>query len=227
MLKTGVKTPTKNFYVSNLMRATYKDFMIRNWEKSDGTLASEVIRSVLSEYGLGWEPNGADRDVLQVEECYLATGGEFWVIEHQNQIVGTAAYYPIHRGEKAVEIRKMYLLPIARGLGLGKYLLQQLEIAIASRGFQQIWIETASVLTEAVKLYQSNDYQPATGVETSRCDRVYVKTCIALIFRGTLLTYSPNVVYNDGAAVALSSVIDYKNLKVSAITLLVNRFFNF
>jgi GNAT superfamily N-acetyltransferase len=37
----------------------------------------------------------------------------------------------------AVEIRKMYLLPSARGLGLGKYLLQQLEKAIASRGFQQ------------------------------------------------------------------------------------------
>jgi putative acetyltransferase len=109
------------------MRATYKDFLIRNWEERDRTPASEVIRSVLSEYGLGWEPNGADRDVLQVEECYLATGGEFWVIEHQNQIVGTAAYYPIHRGEKAVEIRKMYLLPSARGLGLGKYLLQQLE----------------------------------------------------------------------------------------------------
>jgi len=193
------------------MTNTYKDFLIRNWEQSDRTPASEVIRSVLSEYGLGWEPNGADRDVLQVEECYLATGGEFWVIEHltstkdsseitnlqasegrlrsfsrdfsrqaniikhQNQIVGTAAYYPIHRGEKAVEIRKMYLLPSARGLGLGKYLLQQLEKAIASRGFQQIWIETASVLAEAVKLYESNGYQPATGVETARCDRVYVK----------------------------------------------------
>jgi GNAT superfamily N-acetyltransferase len=59
------------------------------------------------------------------------------IIEHQNKIVGTAAYYPIHRGEKAVEIKKMYLLPSARGLGLGKYLLQQLEKAIASRGFQQ------------------------------------------------------------------------------------------
>jgi putative acetyltransferase len=211
VLKIGVETPTTKIYIPNLMTNTYKDFLIRNWEERDRTPASEVIRSVLSEYGLGWEPNGADRDVLQVQECYLETGGEFWVIEHltstkdsskitnlqasegrlssfsrdfsrqaniiehQNQIVGTGAYYPIHRGEKAVEIRKMYLLPSARGLGLGKYLLQQLEKAIASRGFQQIWIETASVLAEAVKLYESSGYQPATGVETARCDRVYVK----------------------------------------------------
>ncbi|MEC4819795.1 MAG: GNAT family N-acetyltransferase [Scytonema sp. PMC 1069.18] len=154
---------------------SYKNFLIRDWEERDRSSASEVIRSVLSEYGLDWEPEGADRDVLQVEECYLATGGEFWVIEYQNQVVGTGAYYPVKRGEKAVEIRKMYLLPSIRGLGLGKYLLQQLEAAIASRGFQEIWIETASVLVEAIKLYESNGYNKATGVETARCDRVYVK----------------------------------------------------
>ncbi|MFN6160454.1 MAG: GNAT family N-acetyltransferase, partial [Dolichospermum sp.] len=100
---------------------------------------------------------------------------EFWVIEQENKIVGTAAYYPINRGEKAVEIRKMYLLPKVRGLGLGKFLLQQLETVIASRGFEQIWIETVSILTEAVKLYESHGYLPTTGVETSRCDLVYVK----------------------------------------------------
>ncbi|MBH8563540.1 GNAT family N-acetyltransferase [Nostoc sp. CENA67] len=158
------------------MRDYYRDFLIRNWEAGDRTRAAAVISYVLSEYGLGWEPKGADKDVLQVEEHYLATGGEFWVIEHQTQIVGTGAYYPVQRGEKAVEIRKMYLLPSVRGLGLGKYLLQQLEAAIAARGFQQIWIETASVLVEAVKLYESNGYKPATGVETKRCDRVYVKS---------------------------------------------------
>lgn len=157
------------------MKATYKDFLIRDWHQSDRTPAAEVIRAVLSEYGLPWEPEGADQDVLQIEAYYLATGGEFWVIEHQNNVVGTAAYYPEHRGQKAVEIRKMYLLPIARGLGLGKYLLQQLESAIASRGYQQIWIETASVLATAVKLYERNGYKTATGVQTTRCDRVYVK----------------------------------------------------
>ncbi|MEH2071207.1 MAG: GNAT family N-acetyltransferase [Nostoc sp.] len=160
------------------MEKYYQEFLIRNWVESDRTRAVQVISYVLSEYGLGWEPNGADRDVLQVEESYLATGGEFWVIEHQSQLVGTGAYYPIERGQKAVEIRKMYLLPSIRGLGLGKFLLQQLEAAIAERGFEQIWIETASVLVEAVKLYESNGYKPATGVETKRCDRVYFKSLV-------------------------------------------------
>lgn len=157
------------------MKSYYQDFLVRHWEECNRTSAANIIRTVLEEYGLDWEPDGADRDVVQVEECYLAVGGQFWVVEHKNQLVGTAAYYPIHRGEKAVEIRKMYLLPKARGFGLGKYLLQQLEAAIVSRGFHEIWIETASVLVEAVRLYENNGYEKASGVETARCDRVYVK----------------------------------------------------
>lgn len=157
------------------MKGRYGDFLIRDWERRDRTFAADVVSTVLAEYGLGWEPTGADEDVLEVEKYYLAAGGEFWVIEQQNRIVGTGAYYPIKRGEKAVEIRKMYLLPAARGIGLGKYLLQQLESAIALRGFEQIWIETASVLAEAVKLYEASGYQQAEGVETARCDRVYLK----------------------------------------------------
>lgn len=157
------------------MQAVYRDFLIRDWQPDDRQVAAALIASVLSEYGLGAEPCGADQDVLKVEDAYWATGGEFWVVERRGKLVGTGGYYPVARGERAVEIRKMYLLPEVRGLGLGRYLLQALEQAIGAKGFQQVWIETASVLKEAVKLYESSGYQPSTGVETARCDRIYVK----------------------------------------------------
>lgn len=44
--------------------------------------------------------------------------------------------------------RQVYLLPHIRGKGLGKYLLQELEKAIAKKGDRQIWIEIATVLRE-------------------------------------------------------------------------------
>jgi putative acetyltransferase len=157
------------------MKILFKNYLIRDWQGSDRIAAAEVIHQVLTEYGLGWEPDGADRDVLEVETYYFKMGGEFWIVEHDGQIVGTGAYYPIRRGEQAAEIRKMYLLSSVRGQGLGSFLLGQLEDAIAARGYRQIWIETASVLKEAVQLYEQNGYIPATGVETSRCDCVYVK----------------------------------------------------
>jgi putative acetyltransferase len=168
-------TDNPNPYAEIRQEMSYKNFVIRAWEPRDREAAAAIIRDALTEYGLPWEPAGADRDVLEVETFYTAVGGEFWVVEQQGQLVGTGAYYPIKRGNQAVEIRKMYLASPVRGQGLGKYLLQQLEKAIAHRGFQEIWIETASVLKEGVKLYESSGYQPATGVETKRCDRVYVK----------------------------------------------------
>ncbi|MEM8672946.1 MAG: GNAT family N-acetyltransferase [Cyanobacteria bacterium P01_G01_bin.67] len=157
------------------MNQSFRDFLIRDWREEDREAAAAVIKTVLEEYGLPWQPETADRDVVKVESAYLDVGGEFWVIEQQGAIIGTAAYQPISRGHNAVEIRKMYLLPQVRGQGLGKYLLAQLEKAIAIKDYQEIWVETASILKEAVKLYEFNGYQPADGVETERCDLVYLK----------------------------------------------------
>jgi putative acetyltransferase len=155
---------------------TYRGFTIRAWQLADRQAVAEVIGSVLAEYGLGWEPNGADRDVLEIEKYYLEAGGEFWtLLNAAGQVVGSAGYYPIDRGQRAVEIRKMYLRPVDRGQGLGRYVLKELEAAIEAKGFQEIWIETAAALVEAVKLYESSGYLPSSGVETERCDRVYMK----------------------------------------------------
>ena len=134
-----------------------------------------MIDRVLTEYGLACEPQGADQDVWQVETYYLQAGGQFWVVEQQDQIVGTAAYYPVKGSCPTVEIRKMYLLPAARGQGLGRFLLQALEQEIMTHHFQMIRIETASVLKEAVQLYETQGYRLDNHVETQRCDRAYYK----------------------------------------------------
>lgn len=157
----------------------YLDFVIRPWQVADRQAVAQVIGTILAEYGLSWEPEGADLDVLAVEQHYLEAGGEFWtVLNAAGQVIGSAGYHPIDRGEAAVEMRKMYLLKAYRGLGLGRYVLGELEQAIRSRGFREIWIETAEVLVEAVGLYETSGYMLSSGVETPRCDRVYVKKLV-------------------------------------------------
>lgn len=157
------------------MNEKYQDFLIRSWEKRDRASVSSLIAKVLAEYGLHWDPTDTDRDVVEVETFYQQTGGEFWVVEDQGKLVGSAGYYPISRGNQAVEIRKMYLLPEVRGKGLGQFLLTQLESAISQQNYQEIWVETATVLKEAIKLYEKNGYQLSEDVATPRCDRAYIK----------------------------------------------------
>ncbi|MCG9885667.1 MAG: GNAT family N-acetyltransferase [Cyanobacteria bacterium] len=160
----------------------WNGFWVRPWEPGDRDRVAALIGSVLAEFGLPWEPEGADRDVLAVEECYCDRGGEFWVVERDRgegdrELVGTGGYYPVARGPRAVEIRKMYFLPTVRGQGLGRWLLTRLEGAIAQGGFGEIWIETAESMTAAQHLYERCGYVLATEaeLETARCDRVYVK----------------------------------------------------
>ena len=160
------------------MQVLFKDFLIRDWEAGDRTIAANVIKTVLAEYGLSWEVSCggcSDQDAVEVEKYYLQAGGEFWVVEQAGKIVGTGGYHPINRGQNAVEIRKMYLLPEARGHGLGRFLLGQLEQSAAQRGFDEVRVETATALKEAVSLYEKNGYEAESGVETERCDRAYRK----------------------------------------------------
>ncbi|PZO14740.1 MAG: GNAT family N-acetyltransferase [Leptolyngbya foveolarum] len=163
------------------MHQSFKEFLIRDWAVGDREAAANVVKTVLAEYGLAWEADGcgcSDRDAVEVENYYWQSGGEFWVVEQADQIVGTGGYLPIERGDNAVEIRKMYLLPATRGQGLGRHLLGELEQAAAAKGFGEAWVETASVLAEAVKLYERNGYVPKSGVETERCDKVYSKSIL-------------------------------------------------
>ncbi|MGK7901733.1 MAG: GNAT family N-acetyltransferase [Hormoscilla sp.] len=157
------------------MKSRYGDFLIRDWQEADRAAAAGIFSSVVAEYGGQWEPEGADRNVVEVEKYYLQTGGEFWVVEYFDQLVGTAGYHPTSRGENAVEIRKIYLLPSVRRQGLGTFLIKELERAIDDRYFQEIWIKTSSLLTAAIKLYESNGYQFATEGKVTRGDRLYVK----------------------------------------------------
>lgn len=163
-----------------MVNLTHNDFLIRDWQPADRQIAADLIKTVLEEYGLGWEVNCGtctDQDAVEIEKYYWQTGGEFWVVERAGQIVGTAGYYPVQRESevKAVEIRKMYLHPSARGQGLGKFLLSQLEQAIAAKDFSEIWVETATVLKEAVLMYEKYGYQPEDRIDTPRCDKVYKK----------------------------------------------------
>lgn len=157
------------------MYKRYHDFLIRDWVPTDREDAAAIIGDVLHEFGLGWEPNEADRDVLQVEECYYKAGGQFWVVEQNGTLVATAAFYPVPARKNRAEIRKMYLRPQVRGQGLGHFLLAELESYIRSLDFEAIQLETSTKLTAAIKLYERNGYQPMDEVETARCDRAYEK----------------------------------------------------
>jgi len=104
----------------------FKGYTVRRWTTRDREKAECVLRACWEEYGLPYEPELGEKHNIWVEDCYVRSEkGEFWVVmDEQNELVGTAGYYEVSSTEKAVEIKKLYLLPEARGKKLGRALLE-------------------------------------------------------------------------------------------------------
>src|SRR5262249_42166649 len=57
------------------------------------------------------------------------------------------------------EIKRMWVAPQARGLGLGRRLLKELERHAQEAGAAVLHLETNHTLIEAIELYRNNGYQ--------------------------------------------------------------------
>ena len=68
----------------------------------------------------------------------------------------------------------MYLLPKARGNGLGKWMVWFLIEKAKELGFRKIELDTASVLLEAIELYKKMGFKEVEASNDSpRCDRAF------------------------------------------------------
>lgn len=63
-----------------------------------------------------------------------------------------------HPGEPAY-IKRMWISPAVRGLGLGRRLLHELEQAAREHGFTTVRLETNRALPEAIAMYRSSGYR--------------------------------------------------------------------
>ena len=79
------------------------------------------------------------------------------------------------------ELKRMYVLPGARGRGLGRRLLVELEAEASRLGYRGIVLETGEAQQEALGLYVSAGYEPIP------CYGVYATRAISRCFEKTLL----------------------------------------
>ncbi|MGY1856447.1 GNAT family N-acetyltransferase [Modestobacter sp. SYSU DS0290] len=72
--------------------------------------------------------------------------------------VGCGALRPL--GPREAEIKRMYVVPAARGRGVSRQLLAGLEAEALRRGWSTLKLETGPRQPEAVGLYTSAGYRP-------------------------------------------------------------------
>ena len=83
--------------------------------------------------------------------------GLFLVATLHGEPVGCGAL-KFHPGAPA-EIKRMWVAPAVRGLGLGRRLLAELEARAVAQGVRVLRLETNRALTEAISLYRAAGYR--------------------------------------------------------------------
>jgi len=82
--------------------------------------------------------------------------GAFVVVYLRGEPIGCGAVK--HHPCEVTDIKRMWIAESARGLGLGRRLLEHLEGLALRHGSREVRLETGDVLGEAIALYRSSGY---------------------------------------------------------------------
>jgi putative acetyltransferase len=87
----------------------------------------------------------------------LAQRVRFLVARQDGRAVGCGGYAP--QGDGTAELKRIFVAAEARGLGIGRALLQALETDAARAGIRLLRLETGVKSTEALGLYRRFGYR--------------------------------------------------------------------
>ena len=145
-------------------------FRIRPIAQADDPAMAAVIRAVMPEFGAtgcGFAIN--DPEVDWMSRAYAAPRSAYFVVEADGVVVGGGGVAPLEGGDapldtiKVCELRKMYFLPQARGLGAGAAMMARCLDAARASGFQRCYLETLTGMDAAMRLYERSGFRRIDG----------------------------------------------------------------
>ena len=119
--------------------------------------AASLIAALNAELRAQYPEAGANHFALSADE--IAPGrGAFLLALHGAKPVGCGAVRLLD--SETAELKRMYVTPAARGLGIGRQLVAALEAEAAALGARRLVLETGSRQTAALALYARCGFEP-------------------------------------------------------------------
>ena len=89
-------------------------------------------------------------------------------------LLGTCGVFPV--AAATFELRKMYLRPAARGLGLGGRLLDVAAAWARDHGGRRLVLDTVETMTRAIAFYEAHGFvRDDAQMRGARCTRGYAR----------------------------------------------------
>ncbi len=128
---------------------------IRPIKQSDNQALAVVVRNTLAEFKAN-VPGTVffDPTTDALYELFRTPKSAYFVAEKDGKILGGGGIFPTEGlSDNTCELVKMYLLPEARGIGLGRTLIEKCLETAREFGFEQVYLETLDELHLALKIY--------------------------------------------------------------------------
>ncbi len=138
---------------------------LRSIQAADNEAVAAIIRNTLLEFGAARAGTMYyDPSVYTTFEHFQKEGCAYFVVETEDKIVGGGGIFRTEGlSEGTVELARVYLLPEARGKGIGKQIIQHCEAVAQSMGYQHLYLETTKELIVAIPLYEKLGFEYLKG----------------------------------------------------------------
>jgi putative acetyltransferase len=138
---------------------------IRGIEQRDDAAMAAIIRAVMPEFGASGEGFAInDPEVDWMSRAYSEPRHAYFVFEREGKVLGGAGIAPLSGGDAdTCELRKMYFLPEARGLGAGAAMMSRCLEAAREAGFARCYLETLCGMDAAMRLYERSGFGRIDG----------------------------------------------------------------
>ena len=141
------------------------EIQLRTILQTDNNRLASIIRNTLAEFGAN-RPGTVyfDSSTDTLFEVFSIPRSIYFVALKENEIIGGAGIYPSPGlPPDTCELVKMYLLPEARGKGVGKLLIEKcLEFAKAAN-YKRVYLETLPELKKAMHIYEKFNFTYLPG----------------------------------------------------------------
>jgi len=128
------------------------EVQVRRATENDAPGVVSVLRQAFAEYEPLYTERGYRATTPATAEIVARMDqGPVWVAVHKDQIVGTGSVVPRPEG---IYIRGMAVIPLARGLGIGRRLLDEIQRFAIVQEASRLFLSTTPFLDKAIGLYE-------------------------------------------------------------------------
>ncbi len=145
------------------MTAPSKDkVLIREIRPEDNRALADIVRAGLASFGADCPDSGYnDPELDDLTASYAGPRAAFFAVELDGRLVGGGGVAVLKgASDDLCELQRMYLVPDARGCGLGRRLLNHCLAFARAQGYRRCYLETMTAMETARGLYRSEGFEP-------------------------------------------------------------------